>query len=1389
MAQGTLATIMEPYRKGTSFSEWIERLGSVFRLNKIKEEDKKDYFATLCGPSVYSEVKLLFPNTNYSDIKFDEMVTKLKSRFDKTESDFIQRFKFNHRVQQPDESVEDFVLSVKLQAEFCSFENFKQKAILDRIVAGVRDKALQQRLLSEENLTLSNAEKIVITWEMASSNAKSMKDNSDQIGLIRHDRSAGIAYKKLEKTLGLARSLNGDNERGPVKDRLGYRPYGRQRQVDWKRDNSRNQQPYEDRVCGFCGLKGHLKRKCFKLKNLKRDTVKFMDTWQAEHGSKGPSDETTISGLFNRLRTDKSESEDEEYDAGDLECMMVSSINKINNPCLVNTFVDGKLLTMEVDCGASVSVIGKNQYFRTFDKPLSKSNKQLIVVNGNRLSIRGEANVSVKFREKLANMQLLVIDCENEFIPLLGRSWLDVFFSNWREFFTSTSTINGLNEHHSDITVNEVKQKFANVFKKDFSFPIKDFEADLVLKSEIPIFRKAYDVPYRLRDKVLDYLDRLEKEEVITPIKTSEWASPVVIVMKKNNDIRLVIDCKVSVNKLIIPNTYPLPTAQDLFAGLAGCKIFCSLDLEGAYTQLSLTERSRKFMVINTIKGLFIYNRLPQGASSSASIFQQVMDQILEGLEYVYCYLDDVLIAGKDFDDCKRKLFLVLERLNNANIKVNLDKCKFFVSQLDYLGHILSDKGLSPCPDKIATIQKARVPQNVTELKSFLGLINYYNKFIPNLSSKLFHLYNLLKKNVRFVWDKHCNEAFETAKRCLLATNFLEYFDAKKPIAIITDASSYGLGGVIAHIVDGVEKPICFTSFSLNAAQKSYPILHLEALALVCTVKKFHKYLYGQTFKVFTDHKPLLGIFGKSGKNPIIVTRLQRFIMELSIYDFEIFYRPSHKMGNADFCSRFPLEQTIPMEYGLEYIRSINFSGEIPLNFNTIAEETKKDDFLQKLIFYMQQGWPDHIGKQYKNVFANQSELEMVDGCLLYQDKVVIPQQLHKEVLKLLHANHNGIVKMKQLARRTVYWFGINQAVEKFVACCEVCNGMAVVPKQKIESKWTPTTKPFSRIHIDFFHFSGHIFLLIIDSFSKWLEVEWMKRGTDCSKVLTKLVEFFARFGLPDCLVSDGGPPFNSLSFVEFLGRQGITVLKSPPYNPASNGQAERLVRTTKEVLKKFLIDPDIAEVSLEDQLYLFLFNYRNTCLTNDEEFPSERIFSYKPKTLLDLINPKKQFKHNLFVQNDRSYDENASASIRPEPLDPLDNLTSGDFVWYKNHNPHNHARWLKAVFLKRVSRHILQVEIGSVQTTAHRTQIRLFNDPDSTRPNISLPTPSTQDMAISSTSPVNIGSEHHRGPQDDPPNPGVKRKREQHQSSSELRRSKRIKQVKSDSDFVYYDR
>lgn len=430
----------------------------------------------------------------------------------------------------------------------------------------------------------------------------------------------------------------------------------------------------------------------------------------------------------------------------------------------------------------------------------------------------------------------------------------------------------------------------------------------------------------------------------------------------------------------------------------------------------------------------------------------------------------------------------------------------------------------------------------------------------------------------------------------------------------------------------------------------------------------------------------------------------------------------------------------------------------------------------------------ENLKKCYVDVFSNQHDLEVVDECLLYQDRVIIPQVMQTDVLKLLHANHAGMVKMKQLARRSVYWFGINKDIEKFVSLCEECNSMAIVNKPAEKFQWIPTSRPFSRIHIDFFHFNHHTFLLIVDSFSKWIEIEWMKGGTDCSKVLKRLVAFFARFGLPDVLVSDGGPPFNSHTFVSFLRKQGINVLKSPPYNPSSNGQAERSVRTVKEVLKKFLLEPEMLKLEMEDQLNLFLINYRNSCLTNDGEFPSEKIFSFNPKTIMDLLNPKKQYKNHLKPQpsDDRTV-SNDTTSTNTKLHDSIDDLMAGDVVWYKNNNPHHHARWVKATFLKRFSKNIFQVQTGNVRLMAHRNQLRVASEGMRLRPNLTLSFSNRDDVL-----PVSSENEDPRGFAESVPDASKKsRKRNRPKAlldlTPELRRSKRKRTAKADSDFVYH--
>lgn len=213
----------------------------------------------------------------------------------------------------------------------------------------------------------------------------------------------------------------------------------------------------------------------------------------------------------------------------------------------------------------------------------------------------------------------------------------------------------------------------------DLEEPIKGFQATIHMdKKSTPIFFKPYTVPFGSRDAVDKELDRLVKEKILTPVRYSQWASPIVVVPKSDGSIRMCVDCKVTINKFVTAEHYPIPVIDDIFASIAGNKVFCVIDLYGAYQQLSVVKQCREILTINTQRGLFRYNRLPYGVSVAPSIFQETMDKIFVGVKDVHCYLDDILIGGKDFEECKKKVHLVFERLDKYNVKVNKASVNIF---------------------------------------------------------------------------------------------------------------------------------------------------------------------------------------------------------------------------------------------------------------------------------------------------------------------------------------------------------------------------------------------------------------------------------------------------------------------------------------------------------------------------------------------------------------------------------------------------------------------------------------------------------------------------------------------------------------------------------------
>ena len=529
-------------------------------------------------------------------------------------------------------------------------------------------------------------------------------------------------------------------------------------------------------------------------------------------------------------------------------------------------------------------------------------------------------------------------------------------------------------------------------------------------------------MPFSLKEAVGKELDCLESQGILTKVNHSEWAAPIVVVPKGDGQIHICGDYKVTVNPVLAVDQYPLPKPDDLFTALSGGKRFTKLDLKHAYQQMRLEDSAKELVTINTHKGLYQFNRLPFGVASAPAIFQRTMDVILQGLPGVICYIDDILITGSSDKEHLANLEGVLKRLQYHGVKLKSSKCHFMQDSVEYLGHRLSGSGLSTSSKKVEAVHLAPVPTNVQQLRSFLGMVNYYGKFISNLASILHPLNSLLKQNQKWKWTQECQKAFETAKEKLAQAPVLAHYDAALPLRLAGDASNSGLGVVLSHCLpDGSERPVAYASRTLTCSEQNYSQLEKEALSLVYGVKKFHSYLYGRTFELLTDHKPLTTILGpKTGIPSIAAARLQRLSLLLSCYQYQIKYKSTQYHPNADCLSRLPLSPLNSSEPDIvaytSTVFNINQIAAMPVSSNQIAEATRRDPTLTRVLLYTKQGWPTHIELVLRPYSDRRNEQTIDQNCLLWRIRVIVPAKYTEQVLQELHQSHPGIVRMKTVA-------------------------------------------------------------------------------------------------------------------------------------------------------------------------------------------------------------------------------------------------------------------------------------------------------------------------------------------------------------------------------------
>lgn len=920
----------------------------------------------------------------------------------------------------------------------------------------------------------------------------------------------------------------------------------------------------------------------------------------------------------------------------------------------VKVQINNKTLLCQVDTGAQANLMSVNT-FKSFNIKLDTNVcNNLITLSGERLPVIGKVNVCVKHDNQ---------SVYNDFF-ILNMNCNDIIGIELAKELKLISIVN-------NIKYFDLLQKYSTLFSG-----LGELKTKCKLEIE-PNSRAIVDKPRRVAFSLIEplkkELNRMIGMNVITEVKeATQWVNSIVLVTKADGSLRLCLDPR-HLNKVIIRPRFIFPTIDECKSKMQGARLFSKLDASSGFWMMPLDEESSKLCTFGTPLGRFRFLRLPFGISAAPEIFHAEMVRLFGDIEGLIIYMDDFLIYSSNASEHRKILETVLERAKNVGLRFNKNKSKFFQEEIKFVGHVFNSNGVKPDPDQVEAILKYPQPKDVKELQSFLGMINYLNPFIKNLSERNKNLRNLLKADVKWEWSEVENNEFIELKSYLCKTPVLTYYDCKKPLTLSVDASKYAVGAVIMH----EKQPIAFASASLTSCQSNYAQIEKELFAILFGCTKFHQYVYGRKVKVETDHKPLVNLFTKPLHN--IPARLQRFMLRLIGYNLVVTYKPGKDLYIADALSRAPLTDSVLNDFDNELDLHCNLiRSQITLpksEMDLIRSESIEDEVFQTIFRYIKEGWPKNKKLVEKNVqpyYPFKDDISEIDGLILKGNRILIPQGLRKKMLKYLHEGHMGIQACQNLAKNTVYWPNINNDIYNIVSSCELClkyrNGNC---KEELLSHEI-VCHPWYRLGCDLFEFNKNMYILFVDYYSKFVEIDLLSNSYSSNQVILKCKSMFSRHGIPVEVVTDNGPPFNSKEFEEFCKNWNITHIKSSPYLSRSNGLAERMIQVVKKILYKCLEEGSDP--------YIGILHYRTTP-KNGLPSPSELLMGRKLRTklptLTDNLEPIAVDKN--YIENELNESRLKSAKNYNKNAKNLKPIEVNEKVYFKK-SPN--SNWLPGVIV-----------------------------------------------------------------------------------------------------------
>ena len=775
-----------------------------------------------------------------------------------------------------------------------------------------------------------------------------------------------------------------------------------------------------------------------------------------------------------------------------------------------------------------------------------------------------------------------------------------------------------------------------------------------------PIRQQARRLPPFQREQVHQLLQDMLSRDVIQP-STSPWASPVVLVKKKDGSIRFCIDYR-KLNAITHKDAYPLPRIDDTLDTLSGSHWFSTLDLLSGYWQVEVAEGDRPKTAFTTHEGLFEFKVMPFGLCNAPATFQRLMDLILAGVQWSRClvYLDDIIIIGRDFSEHLQNLGAVLQKLREAGLRLKPSKCALCRESVSYLGHVVSRDGVATDPDKTSRVSSWPIPKSVQEIQQFLGLASYYRRFVRDFATIARPLQRLTEQGRAFSWSLECDTAFATLKSRLTSAPILVYPDYSKPFLLDTDASQEGIGAVLSQEYDGQERVVAYASRTLSKAERKYSVTRKELLAVVTFVHHFRPYLLGRTFLLRTDHSSLAWLH--NFKEP--EGQLARWIERLQEYSFTIIHRQGRKHQNADALSRRPDHQqevisptndhltfsadhndsimaqgSEQLPVSMTAIRTTTSTDEMPLRDSQLNDEAigsivraresnKKPDVdslkgYPRETFQLAQLW-DQLLVEDGVLYRKYEDCRGRGHCL----QLVVPTPMRENVLEECHAGsmggHLGEAKTLNRVKQKFFWPGYANSVREWCrTCCNCAARKSPTQKQRGALQNVRTGYPLEMVAADIMgplptSKQGNRYILVVsDYFTRWVEA-YAIPNQEAITVAQKLIDnMFCRFSLPKQLHSDMGTQFESKVVKEMCRLLHIRKTHTTPYHPQGDGLVERLNRTIQNMLAT-VVDSQSSE--WENYLPKVCFAYNTSEHTSTGFTPFFLMFGREASMPLDII-------------------------------------------------------------------------------------------------------------------------------------------------------------------------